>query len=122
MIKDERDRFEQLKEKLKKEQGIRSLVQSIALAEKRIFTIIVNKTPLQAQAALEVLELEISEERKKPVRFIRFAFNEEEKSPDKFKAIVSQILEPLYFWKKFDDTDWVFVIDISGATPEDHDE
>ncbi len=119
MIRDEHDRFEKLKKKLRQEERIDFLIDSIALAEKLNFTIMSCESAFQAKAALEVLEQGVADVRGEPVRFVRFAFTGKDKEPATFKMLVAQILEPLYYWEDKDDENKVLVIDASNAGEED---
>ena len=119
-MKDEN--FEKLKEELRDEEDLNSLIRAISLAEKHHFTILICETPLQGNAALEVLEEEVAAMRGESVRFLRYAPKKEGKRIDEpitFKQLISQVLEPLYYWKETDEKGLVFVIDASKAGKED---
>ena len=119
-MKDEN--FKKLKEDLRNEEDFNSLIRAISLAEKHHFTILICETPLQADAALEVLEEEVAVMRGESVRFLRYAPEKEGKRIDEpitFKQLISQVLEPLYYWKETDEKGLIFVIDASKAGKED---
>ncbi|MBL0702088.1 MAG: tetratricopeptide repeat protein, partial [Desulfosarcina sp.] len=119
-MKDEN--FEKLKQDLRNEEEINSLIRAISLAEKHHFTILVCETPLQADAALKVLEEEVADMRGEFVHFLRYTPKKKGKRIDEpitFKQLISQVLEPLYYWKETGEKGLVFVVDASTAGKED---
>ena len=112
-------RYQNLLEKYKRllpqQQGIQHLIESIALAEKS-FTVLVcedqnnpegsgdlTDAEYQAMAALEVLVEQVADRRDEPLLLLYFAFEKTGNEPATFKGLVSQILEPLYYWEGMDD-------------------
>ena len=109
----DRDLLEKYKRLLPQQQGIQSLIESIALAEKS-FTILVCEdqtlpegdltgAEYQAMAALKVLVEQVAARRDEPLLLLYFAFEKTGNEPATFKGLVSQILEPLYYWEGMDD-------------------
>lgn len=111
-------RYQNLLEKYKRllpqQQGIQHLIESIALAEKS-FTVLVceDQSPpegsdqtgaeYQARAALQVLVKQVAARREEPLLLLHFAFKRKGSKAATFKGLVSQILEPLYYWEGMDD-------------------
>jgi tetratricopeptide (TPR) repeat protein len=110
----DQDLLEKYKRLLPQQEGIQHLIESIALAEKS-FTILVceDQNPpegsdltgaeYQAMAALEVLVEQVAARRDEPLLLLYFAFEKTGNEPATFKGLVSQILEPLYYWEGMDD-------------------
>ncbi|MDM8525160.1 NACHT domain-containing protein [Desulfococcaceae bacterium HSG8] len=116
------EQFEELKDKLRQEEDFCAIIESLALAEKMNFTILVCETTIQAKAALEVMEDAVNSTRGQPSEWVHFSFERKEEKRPSFEELASQILEPLYYWQNKDEKDRVFVIDGSGESEEDGDE
>ncbi len=67
------DRLEKIKSGLKKEAGIKHLIQSIALADRAHFSILICGMSVEAEAAMELLEESVSAVLNEQVTFIRFS-------------------------------------------------
>jgi tetratricopeptide (TPR) repeat protein len=110
----DQDLLEKYKRLLPQQQGIQHLIESIALAEKS-FTILVCEdqnnpegsdltgAEYQAQAALQVLVKQVAARREEPLLLLHFAFKRNGSESATFKGLISQILEPLYYWEGLDD-------------------
>ncbi len=116
------EQFEALKDELRQEEDFCAFIESLALAEKMNFTILVCETPVQAKAALEVMEEAVNKTRGDTAEWVHFYFDRKEGKRPTFDALASQILEPLYNWQNRDEKERVFVIDASGEVREDGDE
>ncbi len=64
------ERFQKLKNELQQEEVVSFLIQSIALAEKLHFTIMVCEDPIQAEAVLKGIEEEVVIIRGEPAHFL----------------------------------------------------
>jgi len=110
----DQDLLEKYKRLLPQQEGIQHLIESIALAEKS-FTVLVCEdqsgpkgcnlpgAEYQARAALEVLVEQVAARRDEPLLLLHFAFKRKGSESATFKGLVSQILEPLYYWEGLDD-------------------
>lgn len=121
MAKDER--FEKLKDELRRDEGIPHLIHSLAIAEKHEFMILVCKTPLQAEAAMEILSEDVSIASGNLISLHRFGPTDDDtrNKPLAFEDLVSLIIDPLTEWKKKEDLSHIFIVDASGASKEDED-
>ncbi len=117
-----REQFEELKEKLRQEEDLSNLIESLALAEKMHFTILVCESPVQAKAALEVMEEAVNKARGGATEWLRFSFDRKYRKPLTFQIVVSEILDPLRDWLNKDEKDKIFVIDASEGVKEEGDE
>ena len=113
------ERYADLKRRLAAEEGIRHLTESVALADRMHFTVLVCDIPLQADAALEILEAEVARLRHEPVQLIRL--RPEDRRPalegkPAFEQLVDELLGPLRDWQPSDgEAEPVFVIDAARA-------
>jgi hypothetical protein len=112
------EQFEGLKKKLGQEEDICNLIESLALAEKMHFTILVCESKIQAKAALEVMEEAVNKARGEVCEWERFSFNRKKGEALIFEELVSQILTPLCNWENKEQKDRIFVIDASGEERE----